>query len=148
MVTAHDNQLIAREIWKYIRDTEKVPDMILSNYKYELIFDGAVFINDESRRSDVKILRKVLGSNPCSGNNFQKIYSQIAIIAHIIWATKRVEIPEAVTLAIDLYRDIYPDNYAIYEIHSNSVKEIKAKMRVIVFTLIILVLHLIWETTK
>lgn len=144
MVIACDDHQIAREIRKYIQTTEKVSDTIYSDYKYELISDGAVFITNESRRSDVEILQNVLESNPCLGNNFQKVYAQIAIIAHIIWATKSVSVPESVALAIDLYRDVDPDNYAIYEAHSGTIKEMKSMENIIVRMTIVFTIFAIW----
>lgn len=124
-------------ICRYLEETEEIPELRNISYSYsiqdnddDIVFWVGGYKNPYKDKA-IKDIRVWLGVNKHTGDNFQKVYAEIASISHIILAInkekrgKHKRISKVVRQAIEIYKDVDPENYEIYRIHRNLVDQRK-----------------------
>lgn len=121
-------------IRRYLEDTEKVT-RLHCQYVHGLTDDDddVVFLVGKYKKpyqkSGINIFRELLKNIKHEGDNFRKVYIEIAFIAHVLLAINREQrgiyktIPKVVRQAIELYESISPENFGIYIAYKNIVWE-------------------------
>lgn len=122
-------------ICKYLEETEEIPELQDISYSYSIqdVDSDLVFwiggYKKTYKEEAIKELRMWIGVNRYTGNNFQKVYAEIAAIAHIILAInkekrgKNKRISKVARQAIELYKEVDPNSYEIYRIHRDLVTQ-------------------------
>lgn len=154
------------KICTYIEETENVDGItdfyylqcIDDDYNIKLLVGG---FKKPYPAAGIKAIRDLLDGIKYEGDNFRRVYVEIAMVTHILAVINKTHrgknkpVGKLVGQAIELYREIHPQNYEIYWTHHRSNKNLAFVGRVAcalvlysVISLIILVLLYAWLYAK